>query len=43
MLIFVLEQQDKIVEAQNLIKKGLENNILEEHWNFKNENYDPHD
>ena len=35
MLIFVLEQQDKIVEAQNLIKKGLENNILEEHWNFK--------
>ena len=35
MLIFVLEQQDKIVAAQNLIKKGLENNILEEHWNFK--------
>ncbi len=35
MLIFVLEQQDKIVEAQNLIKEGLKNNILEEHWNFK--------
>lgn len=35
MLIFVLEEQDKIDEAKKLIKTGLENSILEDHWKVK--------
>src|SRR6056300_941149 len=37
MLILVLEEQDKIEESKKFIEIGLNNNLLNEHWNFKKE------
>jgi len=35
MLVLVLEEQDKIMEAKKFIQIGFDNNILSEHWKIK--------
>ena len=35
MLILILEDQDKILEAKKFIKLGLDNNVLNNHWEIK--------
>jgi protein O-GlcNAc transferase len=35
MLILILEDQDKILEAKKFIKLGLEKNVLDNHWEIK--------